>query len=243
MKSFSQVPILIMTATGLGIALAGCQGLLGQTSAPAPSDGEVRIAASRVPSPSEAVKRAKENSEILQEVLRVVYDREPENRAEFGSLVDSMNQGASIEGLYNGFTHSSEYRKLETENPGSRPEALGFFASELARTEAELTPPTDFGAETFSGASIFTLKRVLGDELLKLISQKSKDPKALQAWYGAWVVRMCGLGVDFGLPLRNKPDAEFHARWAATADSDRLKWEVLNRIQRVLNERNNPKKG
>ena len=90
----------------------------------------------------------------------------------------------------------------------------------------------------FVDASNFTLKRVLGDEMLRLVAEKSSDPKALQAWYGQWVVRMAGKGVDFGFPLRNKADAAFHSQWAASADPDRLKWEVLNRINRILNARN-----
>lgn len=237
-------------------------------------------------SPSEAAARARQNSELLQEVLRVVYNREPENRGEFGTLLDTMNQGASIEGLYNGFTHSADYRKLEMANPGSTPDALTFFASELAETEALLDAPTNFGANAalplstpvqpidtgvteesfpakatpspskspmghhavkalelkymvdFGSSSIFTLKRVLSDEMLKLLDQLSQDPIALHKWYGDWVFRMCSKNVDFGIPLRNKADAAFHTQWAKTADPDRLRWEVLNRIDRILNDRN-----
>jgi hypothetical protein len=239
--------------------------------------------------PSQEAAHSKQNGELLQEVLRVVYDRDLKDSAQFGNLVDSMNQGASLEGLYNGFIHSSNYRKLEVANPGASPKALGFFANELARTEAELSVPAEFGPDSaqplgetvqpsadspggvdeqtyghgsasvtpspspsrvsisrldgkytvdFSGASIYTLKRVLGDEMLRLVDEKSKDPKALQTWYGAWVVRMCEKNVDFGLPLRNKADAAFHAQWAATADADHLLWEVLNRVHRVLNTKN-----
>ena len=74
--------------------------------------------------PSDAAAQAKENSELLQEVMRVVFNREPRDRAEFGTLLDTLNQGASIEGIYNGFTHSSDYRKIEVGNPGAKPDAL-----------------------------------------------------------------------------------------------------------------------
>jgi hypothetical protein len=246
-------------------------------------------------SASEAAAKAKQNSELLQEIMRVVFNRELTDRAAFGTYLDTLNQGASVEGIYNGFTHSSDYRKLEVANPGAKPDALAFFASELAETEALLSTPTDFGIAgaqplavpvqpedtgttevdfaqaapspsstpspalsanrhsvdnlerkymmDFASASIFTMKRILGDEMLKLIAEKSRDPKALQSWYGEWVVRMARKGVDFGLPLRNKADAAFHSQWAATADPDRLKWEVLNRVDRVLNARNAPNGG
>jgi hypothetical protein len=251
--------------------------------------------------PSLAAERAKRNAEMLEEVLSVVYSRKPSNRGEFGSLVDTLNQGASIEGLYNGFTHSSDYRKLEVADPGSTPAALKVFVQELAYAEVELSAVTEFGPAAnqplgmpvqptgevdsgngdanvvdfshsptpagvvspsaslavakpsveelkakylseFSGASIFTLKRVLGDEMLKLVDEKGFEndhaSKALQAWYGPWVMHMASYNVDFGLPLRNRADAVFHSQWAAAADSDSLKWEVLNRVHRVLNSYN-----
>lgn len=285
---------------GLSIAISGCDSpdqflsrldqewnalivvLTGGRSPLAKPEAAPSVAA-RSLSASEAAAKAKQNSELLQEVLRVVYNRDLENRAEFGSLLDTLNQGASFEGLYNGFTHSSGYRKLEVSNPGSASAALDFFADELARTEALLATPTEFSANAaqplsapvqpvdtgvtettyaaqpspsptprktaaeykreFAAASVFTLKRVLGDELLKLIGELGKDPKRLQSWYGDWVVRMCALNVDFGIPLRNRSDALFHAQWLATADPDRVRWEVLNRVHRILNAKNASREG
>lgn len=243
-----------------------------------------------------AAAQTKQNAQILQEVYRVVYAKEPANANEFGSLLAAMNQGASTEGIYNGIVHSADFRKLETDHPGAKAMALRFFSEELARTELELSMITDFPSNSaqplsppveptgieepegnneidypasarsvtpspssspsgvasggkptfqalmlkyysdFSGASFYTLKRVLGDELLKLCSEKSNDQKEMAKWYGAWVNRMDGLKVDFGLPLRNNPDPEFHRGWAMSVSSDRLRWEVLNRIHRIINQ-------
>jgi hypothetical protein len=245
--------------------------------------------------------QAKQNTQILQEVYRDVYAKEPPIGVEFGSLLAAMNQGASIEGIYNGIVHSADFRKLESDHPGATGLALRFFAEELARTELELSSITDFPVNSaqplsapveptgieepesskeidypgpspsvslapspspssqpaappkpaeralfqkyyndFSGASFYTLKRVLGDELVKLCTEKAANgpngQKDLAKWYGAWVNRMDGLHVDFGLPLRNNPDAEFHQGWATSVSADRLRWEVLNRIHRVINQ-------
>jgi hypothetical protein len=239
--------------------------------------------------------QAKQNAEILQEVYRDVYAKEPPIGVEFQSLFAAMNQGASIEGIYNGIVHSADFRKLETDHPGATALALRFFSEELARTELELSSITDFPINSaqplsppveptgidepesaneidypgvspkpssspsssapakpaeralvlkyyndFSGASFYTLKRILGDELLKLCAEKSADSKNgqkdLAKWYGGWVNRMDGLHVDFGLPLRNNPDAEFHQGWAMSVSADRLRWEVLNRVHRVINQ-------
>ncbi len=229
----------------------------------------------------------RKNAELLREIFVVVFERQPEDRQAFGEYVDSMNQGASLEGLYNGFTHSSFYRELESDHPGSTAEALSVFAEELLRIQAELKAPTRFNRSmanplpravqpgqspqvparpapaktgtgsfkgeisreaihevkrTFGGASYYTLKRILGDEALLLIAEKSSDPEALAEWYANWVVRLVGKGVDFGLGPRNRADVEFHRSWARTAGQDRLTWEVLNRVHRVINHAQKIKK-
>jgi hypothetical protein len=289
---------------------------LAQASPPAasPSPGEPEFS-------SPAARAAKQNAELLHEVFSVVFMREPRDRSEFGSLVDTLNQGASFEGVYNGFTHSSDYRKVEMANQGASPEALQIFGEELAAFELELPVMTEFnaasaqplatavnpgedpangpvkaenGVETlefggtpkkgspkhvetrapdepglngslesspkpsprpdektladsytklFVGASIFTLKRVLGDEAQKVVADKKAYREKLATWYSQWVVHMASRNVDFGLPLRNKPDEQFHYQWAMSSPDDRLLWEVLNRVHRVLNEANKQKQG
>lgn len=258
---------------------------------------------------SQNARNAKANAELLHEVFKVVFIREPKDRGEFGSMVDSMNQGASLEGVYNGFTHSSDYRKLEMANAGASPDALRAFGEELAILEAELPTPVEFDAsatqplalpvnpgeepaapptpvekvqadgvhvieygkvpqpgvsaepqagassapkldikalsekytQQFVGASVYTLKRIVGDEALRVVSVKKEYPEKLALWYSKWVVHMCALGVDYGIALRNKPDEQFHYKWALTAGEDRINWEVLNRVHRVLNEANRQK--
>lgn len=236
---------------------------------------------------SEAARSAKANAELLREIFTVVFGREPRDRANFGVWVDAMNQGASIEGIYNGFTHSSDYRQVEENNPGASPDALKVFGVELARLQSELPSVTEFDtsaaqplpraknpeaeagnslefkkrdasplparakteqaalaesySKTFVGASIFTLKRVLGDEALKVIASKKDYPENLAIWYSKWVVQLASYRVDFGLPLRNSADEKFHFKWTLDASEDRLKWEVLNRLHRLLNEANRQK--
>jgi hypothetical protein len=93
----------------------------------------------------------------------------------------------------------------------------------------------------FVGASIFTLKRVLGDEAIKVMAAKAEYKEKFALWYSKWVVHMASRNVDFGIGLRNKPDEAFHYKWAVEASPEKLKWEVLNRLHRVLNEANRQK--
>jgi hypothetical protein len=239
--------------------------------------------------PVDPAEKAKMNAELLREMFLVVYQREPNDRAEFGTYVDTLNQGASFEGVYNGFTHNDIYRQLETKNRGASPSALKAFVEELIELEAELPEPTLFTEKSalplanvemptgvvdnvgqapvvdsmpfeapspkpvdkkalteqytrlFLGASIFTMKRIIGDEALKVMAIKREYREKFAQWYSRWVVRMCGKGVDFGLALRNKSDEQFHYNFALGISEDRLQWEVLNRLHRVLNEKNRSK--
>jgi hypothetical protein len=241
---------------------------------------------------SAAAKNAKANAEIFHEIFQCIFMREPKDRSEFGNWVDTLNQGASLEGVYNGLTHSSEYRKLEALHTGASAEAVRVFAEELAWLESELPIPTQFDSTSasplpvignpdavdgqeisfpqklanpnlaspgpspkvdlkvlaegylrqFIGASIFTLKRVLGEEALRVVAAKSQYKEKLAIWYSRWVVRIAQQRkVDFGIPLRNKPDEAFHFKWVVEGNEDRVKWEVLNRLHRILNEANRQK--
>ncbi len=263
-----------------------------------------KVSKSPVPMASDEALTAR-NAELLQEMFKVIYVRDFQNPREFADYVDTLNQGASIEGLYNGFTRSSTYRKLEMARIPVSPQAVVVFSEELARLELALPvsqrtvfeaasalplarpvqlgesgnsaggpesapgelvfgtdpkavvsnaprsalPEPAAGAqatlevlardyqERFKAASIFTLKRILGEEAMKVIASKVSDPGGLAAWYGKWVAEVCGVRkVDFGLELRSRPDAAFHEAWAKGSTEDRLRWEVLNRLHRILNE-------
>lgn len=230
-------------------------------------------------------RRHQANSQLLREVYSVVFLKEPKNKATFGNYLDSMNQGASLEGIYNGFTHSSVWRELERNHPGAPAHAIDTFGKALALIElskakirqfgmddtkplAEVVAPSyrsTPGAESedsssgessttgstakpsqeelasrysqqFIGASLFTLKRILGDEALVLVNEKSNYKENLALWYSKWVVQMSRFNVNYGLSQRNLADEKFHYNWALKADTDRVVWEVLNRVHRVLNE-------
>lgn len=232
----------------------------------------------------------KANAEIIQELYRVVWLKDPEDREEFAGWVAALSGGASIEGVYNGFTHSDRYRTLETTQRGATVRALKVFAIELTELTLHLSQPTlfessaadplpkavepdgyfepssvQFGraaqkaghssgdatahsdskpgrtelhkrySQTFVGSSIFTLKRILGDELLKVVQAKEADRERLSDWYAKWAVHMASYQVSFGLERRNSTDEGAHYRWALEASVDRIRWECLNRLHRLLN--------
>lgn len=265
---------------GLFGFLSGCDfSSLSRSSAPSTSQSQTHSSSIDHSSDEEwggNAKQSKEHSELLHEIITVVFLKQPTDKTEFGSLVNTLNQGASLEGIYNGFVHSSVYRKSELLSEKASPQTLQAFSQELAALEILFSEPTLFNSEaakplpvldptdlsspvlekvkktneekrneiqlaqeyqeTFHGAPFFTLKRILGDEAIKLIRLKKDSAQDLSDWYGKWTERMASKNVDFGLPQRNKSDGRFHGNWARSAPWDRVEWEVLNRLHRYLNQ-------
>lgn len=204
----------------------------------------------------------RQDAQLLREMFHVVLLRDPSSVEEFGYFMGPITQGGSIEGTYNGIVNSDMYHRLEEREGPASPEALRVFSRELIRLEEDLPRPTDFDiappldvakvSERFRKYSVFYLKRVLANEALKVIEAKETldktgssghasdsgkragSGKSLDAWYGRWAAALAREHVDFGIPLRNVTDPEFHRQWAAHATEDRLSWEVLNRVHRLL---------
>ncbi len=80
---------------------------------------------------SAAARKSRENSELLAEMIRVVFGRDPKDPQAFNQYHASLNQGASIEGILNGVMHTGAYRDFETSSPKAKGPALQFFVEEL----------------------------------------------------------------------------------------------------------------
>jgi len=256
--------------------LSSLLGLLGLEQAPAPVAGS---SGKNEKSPEDVAGLTKANSELLGEMVRVVFNQEKiEDQADFEGLVQSLNQGASLEGVYRGLVMGARYRGMESKSQGASPAEVRVFAAEMSELQMTMRNPTRFNMDSkkvpeieypdeegaskpapaneeadsgevkrdkdsiqkdlmrkFVGASLFTLKRSLGEEALRKFDENKDDLKGIAQWYAALSVRLIQLGVDGGLPLRNTPDFRLHAGFAEKMAQDRVKWEVLNRYHRYLN--------
>lgn len=189
---------------------------------------------------TQAENSTRGNAELLAEMVRVSLMRDPRDPKLFSDYVQSVDQGASFEGILNGWLHSDDYRKYETQSPPATPAARAFFLDEFKRLQ-KIVPvrmtadsgkplprsgiPTGSTGEAsqvstayetiFASSSVPILKRVLFDVLLARIEAGFKDPAVtgLEDWYASTAARLGEKGIDFGLPLRNEKDAAFHRKW------------------------------
>ena len=87
----------------------------------------------------------------------------------------------------------------------------------------------------FLEANLFTMKRVLCTEVFKVFALKKQRRPDLASWFGKWAARVAGRGVDFQYEERNSTDSQSYDDWAFGATTDRIQWEVLYRLHRMLN--------
>ena len=252
---------------------------------------EIKNKISPTPKPSSLSVASQPNdtqalAQLYNEMIEVVFEQSPQNKSDFFEKVGALTQGASLEGVYNGLTHSDYYKNYESQSKLVSPKALQFFATEYAdlilslKNEFEITDglkaplgdvefPTGYDDQKqksatqkletkgkskqqlslelqsfFQDSKFAVLKRVLGDALLLKLDEGIKDQKYFEAWYSSFCQHYSGLGVDFGLSLRNQAQGDFHAgwyrdiskRWGVDVARDRVAWESLNRIHRVMNQ-------
>ena len=98
---------------------------------------------------------AKENSEILAEMFNVVFDqKDSETKADFGNLVLTLNQGASLEGIYRGIVAGSKYRALESKSQAASTTELKAFAIEMSELQDTMKNPSVFDSDAKNAPSI-----------------------------------------------------------------------------------------
>ncbi|MBI3542409.1 MAG: hypothetical protein HY075_03930 [Deltaproteobacteria bacterium] len=205
------------------------------------------------------------NAEFIREMMRVTVLRDLRSHEEFNGLMNVLDQGGHYEALYNGVIYAAEYRErekgiapvaalkayaeimaqitldqkydpLKIQRPeGAEPTPAGTDIAPPQPSEPErIALLNDLEREAIT-KSPFYMKRRIGEEVLKTIDLKKEYREKLATWYARFTVFLNKRGVDFAVPLRNKTDEYFHYKWALDAPEDRLKWECLNRIHRVIN--------
>lgn len=204
------------------------------------------------------------NAAYLKELFKVVLLRDLRNQEEFDKFMNVMDQGGSYEGIYNGLVYSQEYKDKEKGvAPVSAVKAFADVMAQLKLDQKydplkisapetndpldtdRLEPPQptelertsligDFEREAMA-LPLFTLKRKLGEEVIRTIELKREYKEKFATWYGRFSVFLNKKDVDFGVPLRNRKDEYYHYKWALDAEEDRLRWESLNRVHVLLN--------
>lgn len=191
---------------------------------------------------------------FLSEIYEQVFARKFSDKEEYARWINVLGQGASVEGVYRGLVLSTNYAQLEQGKTTSK--ALDFFVSEMVqllfsragKSVTNISAPAMVEKEeklraeiltAYEQRSLFTLKRVLGEEVLAYIETIKNDRNELAKWYAETTVRWNQLGVDFGIKQRNSTDKIYLEQWARSNSLGRIQWETLYRLHRLFNNLGN----
>jgi hypothetical protein len=178
---------------------------------------------------------------LVKEMYEQVYARPVKTGTDLNAWANVLGQRGSIEGVYHGIILSADYAAMETGKADLR--ALRFFAvgmsvlenPNLGESDPKLVSSSAALAKEHMNSSLFTLKRLLGAKVLHESAKRREDKEKLAAWYADLALRWAKIGVDFGLPQRNKAEEIYHFKWAQENNLGLLQWELLNRVHRIMN--------
>lgn len=180
---------------------------------------------------------------LVLEMQEQIYARPVTDVKAASAWANVLSQRASIEGVYHGIILSTEYVALE-KGKASDIKALRFFGNEMAMLDfpaaAESDPKVLNASARYVkdslGWPIFTLKREMGERILREADKRKADPEKLAAWYAGVAARWAKQDINFGLPQRNNKDEVFHFNWAKENTLGMIQWELLNKAHRILNQ-------
>jgi hypothetical protein len=181
---------------------------------------------------------------LVTEMETQVYARTVIDPNDVAGWVNVLAQQGSIEGVYHGLVYSTDYGTLQQIKKPADVKALRFFSTEMAlmdfpaggRHDNEVQAAAAKYVQDNINTSIYTLKQVLGERILKEAVKNKGNEDNLAAWYSGIVARWAKLDIPFGLAQRNNKDEVFHFNWAKTNTLGMLEWELLNREHRILNQ-------
>jgi len=181
---------------------------------------------------------------LVTEMQEQIFAHPLKDKSESVGWANVLSQRGSIEGVYHGFVLSTEYLNLEEAKKPADIRALRFFGLEMALLDLAYAPETDERVVSASAkyvsenlnTSLFTLKRELGERIVREADKRKSDPEKLAAWYSGIAARWAKLEVPFGLAQRNEKDEVFHFNWAKVNTLGLIEWELLNREHRIFNQ-------
>jgi hypothetical protein len=179
---------------------------------------------------------------LVLEMQEQIFARPAKDQNSAAGWANVLGQRASIEGVYHGIILSSEYANLEKGNAADI-KALRFYGNEMAMLEFPSAQESDARVQGAAakyvkesmGLPIYTLKRELGERILREADKRRGDTEKLAAWFAGIASRWARQDINFGMPQRNNKDEAFHFNWAKENTLGMIQWELLNKAHRILN--------
>ena len=156
------------------------------------------------------------------------------NDDDLSKWMNTMEQGASREGIYRAMVLDATYAGLENYE-STTSERAGEFAIKFLERFVNQT----LKKEAISKMNFYTLKRIVTEKALEVIDQYYKNPQDLYRWYAVLSSEMAEQYPNiWNNELRKDVSAERHVKWASSVPSQFLKSEVIIKLHKIFNHLN-----
>ncbi len=171
----------------------------------------------------------KYNLAFIQEIIEVTRNA-PANDNELARWMNTMDQGATREGIYRAMVLDSLYAGLENGGAGLSPRSIEFTQYFLEKFIGQA-----IDEKLLQQINLYTIKREVAEKALEIIDSFSNEDE-LHRWYA---VLSGELAVKYPQVFANKvrkyESMTRHLNWAKEAPVQHLKSEVVIKIHAIYN--------
>lgn len=168
---------------------------------------------------------------FVEELFQVTRKTQAKDE-DLSSWLNTLDQGGSREGIYQGLVLDEVYNGLESieEKPSTR---LLNFCLMFSQKFLNQT----FKTESLNQLNLYSLKRIFTEKGLDLMEYyESRDLDALYRWYALFSAEVAK---DYEpllkSEIRKEPSAKFHYEWAKSMPIQHIKSEFIIKLHTVMN--------
>jgi hypothetical protein len=167
----------------------------------------------------------------IKELYQVTRKSDPKDE-DLASWLNTLDQGGSREGIYQGLVLDEVYSALEEieERPSKR---LLEFCKKFSQKYFNQTMKD----ESLVQLNLYSLKRILTEKGIDLMEFfETKDLEELYRWYAHFSADTAlDAGAILASPLREQKDVNFHYQWAKKMPIQHIKSEFIVKLHKVMN--------
>jgi hypothetical protein len=171
------------------------------------------------------------NYKFLEELFLVTRKTPPKDE-DLANWLNTLEQGGSREGVYQGLVLDEVYSGLESieERPS---EKLLDFCLRFSQTYLAQT----FETEALTKLNLYSLKRIFTEKGLDLLEHyEVNDLDALYRWYALLSAELAAThGPLLNSPIRKETSATYHYEWAKGMPIQHIKSEYVIKLHLVMN--------
>ncbi len=171
------------------------------------------------------------NYNFVKELIRVTRLVKPDE-VEVNRWMNTLDQGASREGIYRAMVLDGYYGRLENYNQNLSKEAFDFSIAFLKKFTGKNIKP-----ESLQGMNIFSVKRIISEYCLDILDIYIQEGRMddFYSWYAVFSSELAKEEVVWSNKMRKSQNSSAHKKWAMKVPTQYVKSEVVIKIHKILN--------